>query len=311
MYKWSLAIKTSFAFVSAIILSFSYSAIAQTKSPTITFTSDTQAPLFIERIIRKTGHNEKATEMIFKDVVARQPTSLFILGDVVSLGDKNAKWKNIDRYLQWCAKANIPVYATLGNHELMWSPKKGKQKFQARFPMHSPVGYFEISDSIAVILLNSNFSHMTSEEITQQDDWYHKTIKEFDDDPAIKFIIVGCHHSPYTNSKVVAPSLPVQTKFVPEFINSKKAVLFLSGHSHNFEQFKVEGKCFLVIGGGGGVHQPLNTKNQSTYDLSPNYKPMFHYLEVKRYKDSLTVISRRLKPDFSGFENGLTFNVAL
>jgi hypothetical protein len=151
---------------------------------------------------------------------------------------------------------------------------------------------------------------MKPQEITMQDDWYNQTIKQLEYDPAIKFVIVGCHHSPFTNSTVVSPSVQVQQKFVPAFIKSKKCILFLSGHSHNFEQFKVQGKYFLVIGGGGGPHQPLKTKNESTPELSPKYKPMFHYLEVKRDHDSLLVISRRLKTDFSGFDNGLKFSVS-
>ena len=286
-----------------------YLAIAQSKSPIIAFASDTQAPLFIEKIIRKTDHNEKATELIFKDIITIHPSGLFILGDVVSLGYSDAKWKKMDTYLKWCADDRIPVYAALGNHELMFNAKKGKRKFQDRFPMHSFTGYSEIDDSVAVILLNSNFSKMADTDITKQDTWYTNKIKELDNDPAIKLVIVGCHHSPFTNSKAVSPSLEVQQKFVPAFISSKKCVLFLSGHSHNFERFKVQGKYFMVIGGGGGPHQPLHSDSGLTPDLSYTYKPMFHYLEVKRDHDSLQVTSRQLKADLSGFTDGLTFSV--
>jgi hypothetical protein len=174
--------------------------------------------------------------------------------------------------------------------------------------MSSITGYYEVVDSIGVILLNSNFTDMADSNVIKQDNWYHQTMIAMNSDPSVKFIIVGCHHSPFTNSKVVAPSVLVQQKFVPAFINSKKCVLFLSGHSHNFERFKVQGKYFLVIGGGGGPHQPLH-KKEITHDLSHDYKPMFHYLEVKRYHDSLQVTSRPLKPDFSGFSDGLIFNV--
>ena len=191
----------------------------------------------------------------------------------------------------------------------MLNAKKGRQKFQLRFPMHNFTGYSEVVDSVAVILLNSNFSKMIDTDIIKQDNWYSHTIKEMEDNPAVKFVIVGCHHSPFTNSKVVSPSLQVQQKFVPAFINSKKCVLFLSGHSHNFERFKVHGKYFLVIGGGGGPHQPLHSDKELTTDLSHTYKPMFHYLEVKRDHDSLQVISRQLKVDFSGFKDGLVFDV--
>lgn len=286
-----------------------YLVFGQHQSPILAFASDTQAPLFLEKVIRKTDHNQQATGLIFKDIVTIHPSGLFMLGDVVSLGYSQAQWKKMDTYLHWCTDDGIPVYATLGNHELMRNEKKGKRKFQERFPTYSFTGYSEIIDSVAVILLNSNFSKMTATAIIEQDNWYNAAIKAMDDDPAIKFIIVGCHHAPFTNSKVVNPSLEVQQKFVPAYINSKKCMLFISGHSHNFERFRVQGKYFLVIGGGGGPHQPLHSDNELAPDLSRAYKPMFHYLEVKRNRDSLQVSSRQLKADFSGFRDGLIFNV--
>jgi hypothetical protein len=42
-------------------------------------------------------------------------------------------------------------------------------------------------------------------------------------------------------------------------------------------------------------------------DLYADYKPMFHYLLVQRKKEGLSVSSRFLKTDFSGFEEGKSF----
>jgi len=285
-----------------------YNCLAQGKRPAIAFTSDTQQPMWEEKLLLKSNHNQKATEMIFKDVQTVRPSAFFILGDVVSLGYKNNKWKAIDSYIKQCSQDSIPVYATLGNHEVMFNTKKGTANFLTRFPMYKSAGYTEIIDSVAVVLLNSNFAKMTAAEILAQDNWYSNSIKTLDKDDAIKFIIVGCHHSPYTNSKIVKPSMAVRQNFIPAFINSKKCVLFLSGHSHNFERFNIQGKYFVVIGGGGGLHQPLYA-SAVTPDLSADYKPMFHYLLVRRFGDSLQMISRRLKPDFSEFENKLAFSV--
>ncbi len=191
----------------------------------------------------------------------------------------------------------------------MFNSKKGIRNFRKRFAAYDPGGYAEIVDSVAVILLNSNFSAMSAPEISQQNTWYQAELNVLDNDPAIKMIIVGCHHSPYTNSTIVSPSQGVRQNFVPPFISSKKAVLFLSGHSHNFESFKMQGKYFLVIGGGGGLHQPLRANNEQMHDLAADYKPEFHYLEVTRQGDTLHVLSRRLKPDFSGFDDGFSLMI--
>ena len=43
-------------------------------------------------------------------------------------------------------------------------------------------------------------------------------------------------------------------------------------------------------------------------DLALDYKPMFHYLSVKRMDNNLVVRSHFLKTDFSGFDKGISFN---
>lgn len=280
-------------------------AKAQTADSTeLCFTSDTQKPMWIETLFLKKDHNQEATKKIFEAVYNRRPGALFIMGDVVNLGYSNRQWKPMDAYLQALRSRNIPVYAALGNHEVMGQAKKGMQKFQQRFPEHVPTGYVQIKDSVAVILLNSNFGTLTADEDAEQVSWYKKTLQKLDEDPAIHFIISGCHHSPFTNSKIVGASKQVQEKFVPLFLASKKSRLFITGHSHNFEHFQKGGKDFLVIGGGGGLHQPLRTGQGCDADLAFDYKPQFHYLTVKRLGGELKVCSVQLKKDFSCFESG-------
>jgi Icc-related predicted phosphoesterase len=293
-----------------LLLSFVQILTAQNKTPVIAFASDTQEPMWVEKLWLKPNHNLLATKMIFKDVDSLRPKAFFILGDVVSLGKSKSAWKNIDGYIAQLVKDSISVYATLGNHEVMFNAKKGIRNFKKRFPAYDPSGYTEVVDSVAVILLNSNFAAMSAPEVAKQNAWYEAKLNGLDNDPAIKLIIVGCHHSPYTNSTIVSPSEAVRQSFVPPFIKSKKAVLFLSGHSHNFESFKMQGKNFLVIGGGGGLHQPLRTNNEKMHDLAADYKPEFHYLEVNRQGETLYISSRRLKTDFTGFNNGLSLNIS-
>lgn len=278
----------------------------------IAFASDTQAPLWIEKILSKTNNNQTATKMIFTDIVERHPIALFLLGDVVSLGSSNRAWRNMDTYLVNCRNKCISVYSALGNHEVMGTGKmgrKGQKKFQLHFPEHSHTGFAEIIDSVAVILLNSNFSTLTKTEDEAQVDWYKDILKKFGRDPSVQYIITGCHHSPYSNSKTVGSSKAVQQKFVTPFMRSKKGSLFLSGHSHAFEHFKKDGKDFLVIGGGGGLHQPLNAGSGGLTDLSPEYKPMFHYLTARRENNHLLITSYKLKDDFTGFTPGLIMNI--
>lgn len=275
----------------------------------IDFASDTQAPMFIETLWLKPNHNRAATKKIFADINSRKPGSLFLLGDVVNLGYSNKQWKPMSGYLESLRKDSVSVYATLGNHEVMGQTKKGEKKFEKYFPEFNQTGFVEIKDSIAIVLLNSNFGKLSKDENEKQVDWYKKTLQSLDADPAVQFIITGCHHSPYTNSKIVRSSEDVQQKFVPAFLASAKSRLFLSGHSHNFEHYQVQGKDFLVIGGGGGLKQPLKDGKDILPDLAADYKPMFHYLSILRKADRLEVTSFELKKDFSGFDKGLTLEI--
>lgn len=293
------------SFTTSLVKSQTVSPQVSTDSTLIAFASDTQAPMFIETIWLKAHHNRKATKKLFSEIENTQPGSLFLLGDVVNLGYSNKQWRPMDAYLQNLRSKGITVDAILGNHEVMGRAKAGQRKFQQRFPDHVRTGYVEVRDSVAIVLLNSNFKSLTKAEDEQQEAWYKNEITKLDADPAIQYIIISCHHSPFTNSKIVGCSKDVQEKFVPAFIQSKKGRLFLSGHCHNFEHYQMQGKDFMVIGGGGGLHQPLKTGDGCLPDLAKDYKPLFHYLTVQRKGNDLEVKSFELKDDFSGFVKGM------
>jgi hypothetical protein len=278
-------------------------------SDLIAFASDTQAPMWVETLWLKANNNRQATKKVFEDIMKKRPGSLYLLGDVVNLGYSNRQWKPIDRYLAGLRNEGVGVHAILGNHEVMGQSMEGQRKFQKRFPDHVRTGYVQIKDSVAIVLLNSNFKKLSKEEVAKQDAWYKATLQALDNDPAIHFIITACHHSPFTNSKIVGSSKDVQEKFVPAFLASKKGKLFLSGHCHGFEHYKIEGKDFMVIGGGGGLHQPLREGDGCLPDVAKDYKPLFHYLTVRRVDDHLEVKSIELKNDFTGFDEGLAFNI--
>lgn len=283
--------------------------LQSTSENMLAFAADTQAPMLVETILLKPFKNRKATELLFSDVLMRQPAAFFLLGDVVNLGYSNRQWRPIDRYLQNLREGHIPVHAILGNHEVMGRPLIGQRKFQERFPDHDPAGYKVQYGSTAVVLLNSNFKALSRSEEEQQVSWFQQTLDELDSDGSVQAVIVGCHHSPFTNSRIVRPSKQVEQMFVPPYLSSRKALLFLSGHCHAFEHYKVKGKDFLVIGGGGGLRQPLRQGLGTLADLSPEYKPMFHYITVTGMGESLLVTSYHMNKEFTGFEEGIRMDI--
>lgn len=277
----------------------------------VLFLSDTQAPMWVERLVLRTHQNTRATTTIFAEILRLTPPVLYWLGDIVSLGFRNNKWPIIDNFLNKCREAGTAVYAIMGNHDVMGRPRKGARNFQQRFPEHVHTGYVQKTDDIAVVMLNSNFGTLRAADLVKQQTWYEQTLRDLDEDPGVQAVIVTCHHAPYSNSKLVGSSKLVQQRFVPSYLKSKKAQLFITGHSHAFERYQFEQKEFLVIGGGGGLRQPLNTSPNRLPDLAANYKPMFHYLAVRHEADKLVLLSYCLKSDFSGFEEGYRFEIVI
>jgi len=280
----------------------------------IYFISDIQSPTLAEKILKKTYRNEEARDSLFADILRQHPKNLFLLGDLTSKGPKEKAWRPLDTFLNSLNNINAQVYAIPGNHEYMNTSSRGMQMFKNRFSEQSLYGYFVTVDSIAIVMLNSNFKHLSKKEFSEQLTWYKSVMDSLDITPAIKAIIVCTHHAPYSNSKIVGSSEQTEDLVVPIFEKSKKSVLFLSGHSHNLEYFSDNfGKHFLVIGGGGGITQPLKPlKKRKYYDLiNQDVKPIYFYLVIEKNGNCLKLFAKGFKKDFRFFESYIgivTFN---
>lgn len=286
-------------FVFVLFLSMAYCAqVAAQAHKELFFISDTQGPVWVETIVLKTENNRAATKALFADMAQAHFSALFHLGDMVST-QANRNWAQADGFTRRLRAKNIPVYAIPGNHEYMFFENAGRKKFVARFGYRATMGYVQTIDSVAVVLLNSNFGTLTGHEQQAQMRWYMHALDSLDRDRGTKTVIVCTHHSPYTNSSKVDPSAEVSRFFVPKFMRSRKARLFLSGHSHNLEYFQKDNKHFLVIGGGGGLLQPLLPTNKTRYSdrLRQAPKPRFFYLKVRRDK-------QQLRLEVRGFRSG-------
>ncbi len=272
---------------------------------TIHVLSDTQAPIFWEMLILTWNRNDEAREKILGLVLSEpDPAAVFHLGDAVARGAEEEDWKPIDDFLARLRARNVPVYGVMGNHEYISSSRVGAARFKKRFP-EFPLSWFSVRIiPLAFIVLNSNFGELTGKERAAQQKFYAEQLAAMENDPEVKGIVVCTHHPPYTNSKIVRPSFEGERQFVPLFLKSRKAVLFLSGHSHAAEHFIREGKHFLVLGGGGGLLQPLFTGSAARYeDHFPlrNEIRWFHYLRLQTNEEGWTVTFRMLRQDLASW----------
>lgn len=273
-------------------------------SKSILFISDTQQPLWIETFRLKEHNNEIAVQRIFSAMSQESSAvALFHLGDITAVGMNVDYWRSFDSLR---VLLHIPIYPAFGNHEYFYIPAQGKEQTVKRFPFLEPSWYLRRMGSVAVIILNSNFSNLSTEEIIGQDTWYRNQLSKLENDSTVNAIIVGCHHSPLTNSSIIKSNAEVQYRFVEPFKRSAKAKLFLSGHAHTYERFRFDGKDFMVIGGGGGLLHPLKEEYERTWnDIASreSNRRFFHYVKCELQNDGLVVKVMMLKKDFSGFES--------
>lgn len=277
------------------------------------FISDTQSPMWVEAVVEARNQNERATRMLFEDILNDSTVSyVFHFGDVTECSSKDISWRIVDGFLTKALKRSLPVYAAIGNHDYMSSAKVGEAKFKERFPLFQRTGYSVIIGDAAFVLLNSNFSELTDSESKRQQAWYNASLDSLEQALSIVTVFVGCHHPPFTNNTMVGPSDGVRKQFVPPFLAHKKCKLFLSGHSHAIEHFKKGNKDFLVLGGGGGLQHPLLVgSEQEEHDLFPaqTEKRMFHYIRCSITADSVKISVRMIKEDFSGIYPAYCFSI--
>jgi hypothetical protein len=279
---------------------------------TFVFLSDTQSPLWPETLILAENRNQTARSMVLAAIVSEFPGAVFHCGDLVALGFHQSHWEPIDAFTQELSGKGIPFYPVPGNHEYLVFHDAGIRNFEARYPSNLTFGYSVRIGSVAMVLLNSNLGAMNSHMVHMQDAWFGSTMRSLDADTLVRGVIVACHHSPFTNSRIVDPSTDVQDHFVRGFLAGAKGMLFVSGHCHTFEHFREQGKDFLVIGGGGGLQQPLFVGSERLWvDHFPatSEKRMFHYLSGKIHATGIRLSVAMLKEDFSGFEEAYSIDI--
>ncbi|KAF0152853.1 MAG: metallophosphoesterase [Ignavibacteria bacterium] len=287
-----------------MICSLTFSQNQGADSVKIVFLSDTQEPTIFERVLLSYNNNAKARELILNKIASDSPRVVFHLGDLVASG-LISSWEEIDTLVSMLKNQRAYFYPVPGNHEYIPFGDVSAASYFKRFGVLSGICYSTRINQLGVILINSNFDELSKKERDFLLNKYSKILSLYENDSNIKQIIVACHHSPFTNSKIVAPSKDVQKYLLPGFLKSKKSVLFLSGHSHAFEHFKMYGKDFFVIGGGGGIQHPLYLNEDAIYkDLfsKTEDKRMFHFIEITVKEKNVTINLNMLNENFDGFK---------
>ncbi len=249
--------------------------------------------------------NDIERKEIVENITQQNPGSVVLLGDMVFEGDNIDHWKYFDNVMTPLTKENIPVYPVIGNHEYWGKNRIALEFLTERFPvLKGSHWYTERCDSVALIFLDSNDLEYSSEEWQTQIDWFKNKLLLYDNDPAIRGILVFAHHPPYTNSLITGDEMQVQLGFVPAFDKSKKTLAFITGHAHTYERFIEKGKTFIVSGGGGGPRVLLKTGENTHHDYykGPSPRP-FNYLIINKESGGLVISVKGVKKGTTNFFN--------
>ncbi|MFC2130429.1 metallophosphoesterase family protein [Bacteroidota bacterium] len=227
--------------------------------PTFIIFGDTQRTGFWEFWREQ---NEEARCKLFRKLNTEDPAFIIHLGDFVFQGSDKGHWIQFDKYMSDLQRRGIPLLPVLGNHEYFGNNKTALKNYFSHFPFLDEAKWTSFRfQSLGIILLNSNFEELNDDEINEQNSWYLSKLHEFNHDSNVQYILVACHHPPFTNSTLVSDSRDVQEYFVTPTQNMTKVKLFISGHCHSYEHFKINYKHFIVTGGGGGPRQKLEIRS--------------------------------------------------
>ncbi len=217
--------------------------------------------------------NDEERLRIINQITSDSPAMVMALGNLVHYGSKGHHWEYYDNLIRPLQLKKIPIYAALGEHDY-WGRNGLAMKYIAnRFPIfRQKTWYSKVSDSIGIIVLDSNQDELRGNSWKKQKLWFDKTLDEFDNNDDIKGVIVFVHHSPFSNTKQ-GDSEHVKSTFLPPFISSVKTMAMISGNAATYERFDKYGKAFIVTGGGGAPRSELIWNNTSHKDEFRRFIP--------------------------------------
>jgi len=245
--------------------------------------------------------NDRERRLIIDEMTRREPAFILHLGDLTARGSSKKHWDEFDDLNKALREKSIPCFPVLGNHELYGNDKVGLEYYFSRFPHLMNRRWYSFTwKNVGLILLDSNFSDLTPEQTDLQEKWYWGELERFNHDEKLDHIIVCCHHPPFTNSQVVAPSEKSKRYFADPFMRFQKTRIFFSGHGHTYERFQAKDKIFIVGGGGGGPRHKvyIDPQKRRFDDLFPGPGlRFFHFCEIALWGKGLNYRVQRLEPD--------------
>jgi Icc-related predicted phosphoesterase len=250
-------------------------------------------------------HDPKDTEAanppvrvaLVQAIAEANPAFICFTGDIVYNGYDANDWKVWDSETSIWRDKNIPVYPSLGNHDLHGDEKIALGNYFQRFPDLKNSRYYSMRAANTLTLVLDSALDETS---GPQGQWL---ANKLDNIPAdVDFVFLMFHHPPYTSSSdakllggghSARPHEQALAKLLEERQPHARArFVVFSGHVHNYERHEHGGVTYFVSGGGAAHAYPIERAPNDPYQSKEiNY----HYLLVEVDHQQLKVTMNRIQ----------------
>jgi len=240
--------------------------------------------------------NPAVRQALVQAIAQTNPRFISFGGDIVYNGFDKNDWKVWDSETAVWREKKIPVYPTLGNHDLHGDEKVALANYFERFPDLKSSRYYSVRAGNTLMLVLDSSQDETS---GPQGQWLAQKLDHLSGN--IDFLFIVLHHPPYTSSsdmqilggghsarfqeRKLAQTLEAQQQ------NLRARIVVFSSHVHNYERHEHGGVIYFVTGG-AGAHAYLieRAKDDPFQSKEVNY----HYLQVDVDRGSLKVNMHRL-----------------
>ncbi len=224
------------------------------------------------------------------------PAFICFTGDIVYNGFDSNDWKVWDSETSIWRDKKIPVYPSLGNHDLHGDQNIALRNYFQRFPNLKKARYYSVRAANSMILvLDSSLVETGGSE----GEWLADKLDHVPSD--VDFVFLMFHHPPYTSSsdaKLFGSGHSARTteQVLAKMLEQRQAharfrIVVFSGHVHNYERHEHGGVTYFVSGGGGAHAYPIERAPDDPFQSKlVNY----HYLLVEVDRQQLKVTMNRL-----------------
>jgi acid phosphatase type 7 len=224
------------------------------------------------------------------------PAFICFTGDIVYNGNDTNDWKVWDTETSVWRDKKIPVYPSLGNHDLHGDPKVALGNYFERFPDLKNSRFYSVrAANTLVLVLDSSLA----ESAGPQGQWLADKLDHVPAD--VDFVFLMFHHPPYTSSSDAkahggghsarAPEQALAKILEQRQDHARFRIVVFSGHVHNYERHEHSGVTYFVSGGGAAHAYPIDRASEDPFQSKEiNY----HYLLVEVDHQQLKVTMNRI-----------------